>query len=226
MVMHAFVLSRPERPSYCKVRQTRRSPSATAFSKKVATSLSVEDVDAIKSILNYKHSVKLECAQFTEGFCNQVFKVSCGGETFVVKKYSKLSKLRCDLLSCIEMHKTLAERGICPHYISHADDIIVTEYLDGRVLREEDMKELSFCKSTAKLISRLHSVHVEGESFEILKPLLPLTCEGRERALIWKWFHQMLMQLRPLEGGMIAGVGVKVRRKAQSTSWWSLKLTS
>ena len=42
-------------------------------------------------------------------------------------------------------------------------------------------------------------MHVEGESFEILKPLLPLTCEGRERALIWKWFHQMLMQLRPLE---------------------------
>lgn len=49
------------------------------------------------------------------------------------------------------MHKTLAERDICPRYISHADDIIVTEYLEGRVLQEEDMKELSFCKSTAEL---------------------------------------------------------------------------
>jgi len=42
-------------------------------------------------------------------------------------------------------------------------------------------------------------VHVEGELFEIFNPALPLTCEGHERPLIWKWFHQMLTQLRPLE---------------------------
>jgi|MDTD01.2.fsa_nt_gb predicted unusual protein kinase regulating ubiquinone biosynthesis (AarF/ABC1/UbiB family) len=41
------------------------------------------------------------------------------------------------------MQGILAERSLCPHVIATTEEIIVTEYISGKVLSEQDMLDNS-----------------------------------------------------------------------------------
>jgi hypothetical protein len=139
--------------------------------------ISKTDLQTLKQIL--PESAQMEHERFTEGYCNAVYKMTGETETYVVKKYSSMSSLRCELSSCVRTHELLAELDISPKFIAYKEDLIVTEYVNGRALKEDDMYQASISRSLALIVSTLHKLDI-GE---------------RNEPLVWKWLDTMLLQL-------------------------------
>ena len=53
--------------------------------------------------------------------------------------------------SCVKSYERLGELGISPKLITSAQDLIITEFLQGRTLQETDLQDATVRKALARL---------------------------------------------------------------------------
>lgn len=95
-------------------------------------------------------------------------------------------------ISCVQTHRALAGSGLTPLFVASTEDIIVSQYLEGDVLREESMTNDTFHEPLAALITTLHSLEMADND-----------------ALIWSWLHQMTLELQQRKGAISGHISLQ-----------------